>query len=696
MIETILQYLGWSFVALVPIPIVLLVRLLVRRSRWSVLRVTFVSLIGVAVAALWLHYLEGISEVEPGTLGGLLGVKLSGYLEGWVGKKLWAVVVANALFFLWLIAAMMDAIIATARFFINKPYIKEIKKEKTVIKEVKRYVDVQRPAEKKPESTPKTTPKTTPKATPKPPSAPRTQISSVDEAPDYKLPSASLLQDGTSGHHTVPKGEIDRNIAIIKETLADHHVQVESIDAIPGPTVTLYKIYPAKGVKVAAIRSLTEDVSVALKAGKVISSLLEDCVGMEVANKQRSSVSMRELVDSPEFKESGAALPVVIGREVTGEIKVFDLADAPHLLVAGATGQGKSVGLNVLVASLLYSKRPSDLKLVFIDPKKTEFSKYSRLFSHYLAVTPDAKSEEEEKYRSIVKDPKAADKVLRSLCQEMSDRYDLLEKAGTPDVKEYNAKYVGHHLNPKNGHRYLPYIVAIIDEYSQLVLGTGGPEGKAHARSIMTSLISLAQMGRACGIHLVIATQTPRREVISGLIKANFPMSIAFTVKTDVDSRVILDETGAEKLLGKGDMLICKNADTDRVQCGYISSSEIDVLTKAVESQKGYKKSFGTPYYLPEVKDEEDDGQGGPVDMTKIDDRFEEAARHIVLNQNASTSNLQTTLGMGYAKSARVMMQLEAAGIVGPLNESKKREVLIGTIAELEPILQQFLNTKKQ
>lgn len=696
MIETILQYLGWSFVALVPIPLVLLVRLLVRRSRWSILRVTIVSLIGVAVAALWLHYLEGISEVESGTLGGLLGVKLSGHIEDWVGKKLWAIVVANALFFLWLIAAMMDAIIATARFFINKPYIKEIKKEKTVIKEVKRYVDVPRPAEKKPESTPKTTPKTTPKATPKPPSAPRTQISSVDEAPDYKLPSANLLQDGTSGHHTVPKGEIDRNIAIIKETLADHHVQVESIDAIPGPTVTLYKIYPAKGVKVAAIRSLTDDVSVALKAGKVISSLLEDCVGMEVANKQRSAVSMRELVDSPEFKESGAALPVVIGREVTGEIKVFDLADAPHLLVAGATGQGKSVGLNVLVASLLYSKRPSDLKLVFIDPKKTEFSKYSRLYSHYLAVTSDAKSEEEEKYRSIVKDPKAADKVLRSLCQEMSDRYDLLEKAGTPDVKEYNAKYVGHHLNPKNGHRYLPYIVAIIDEYSQLVLGTGGPEGKAHARSIMTSLISLAQMGRACGIHLVIATQTPRREVISGLIKANFPMSIAFTVKTDVDSRVILDEAGAEKLLGKGDMLICKNADTDRVQCGYISSSEIDVLTKAVESQKGYKKSFGTPYYLPEVKDEEDDGQGGPVDMTKIDDRFEEAARHIVLNQNASTSNLQTTLGMGYAKSARVMMQLEAAGIVGPLNESKKREVLVGSITELEPILQQFLNAKTQ
>ena len=419
--------------------------------------------------------------------------------------------------------------------------------------------------------------------------------------PDYRIPAASILQDGSNGHHKVTQSEIDKNIAIIKETLADHHVQVSDIEAIPGPTVTLYKIYPAKGVKVAAIRNLTDDVSVALKAGKVISSLLEDCVGMEVANKQRSSVSMRELVESEEFKRSNASLPVVIGREVTGAVKVFDLAEAPHLLVAGATGQGKSVGLNVLVASLLYSKRPSELKLVFIDPKKTEFSKYSRLYSHYLAVTPDAQSEDDEKARSIIKDPKSADTILRSLCQEMDERYSLLEAAGTPEIKEYNAKYIAHQLNPQKGHRFLPYIVTIIDEYSQLVLGTGGPEGKAHARSIMTSIISIAQMGRAAGLHLVIATQTPRREVISGLIKANFPMSIAFTVKTDVDSRVILDEIGAEKLLGKGDMLISKNADTDRVQCGYISSGEIDILTNSVENQKGYKKSFNTPYYLPWV-----------------------------------------------------------------------------------------------
>lgn len=690
--ETVTQYLGWSVWALVLIPLVLLVRLLVRRSRWSIVRMTLVSLTGVAVGALWLHYAEALSGAEPGMMGGVLGGVLSSLLEGWVGEGLLPLVISTGLLFLWCGFALMDAIIATARFLINKPYVKE----RIVTKTVKKYIEVPKPVEKKelrkkqePVRKPAVKPVTTPA---------KASISSVDGAPDYRIPAVSLLQDGASGHHTVSKGEIDRNVAVIRETLSDHHIQVSDIEAIPGPTVTLYKIYPAKGVRVAAIRALTDDIAVALKSGKVISSILDDCVGMEVGNNQRSAVSIRELVESDEFRGSGANLPVVIGREVTGEVKVFDLADAPHLLVAGATGQGKSVGLNVLVASLLYAKRPSELKLVFIDPKKTEFSKYSRLYSHYLAVTPDAKSEEDEKARSIVKDPKAADTVLRSLCQEMSDRYDLLEKAGTPEIKEYNAKFLAHKLNPQDGHRFLPYIVTIIDEYSQLVLGTGGPEGKAHARSIMTSIISIAQMGRACGLHLVIATQTPRREVISGLIKANFPMSIAFTVKTDVDSRVILDEPGAEKLLGKGDMLISKNATTDRVQCGYISSTDLDSLTRAIEAQKGYKKSFNTPYYLPEVKDEDDKGGSGSGggDMGDLDERFEEAARLVVSCGQASTSDLQRRLGMGYAKAGRVMDQLEAAGIVGPQNGARKREVLIGSLAELETLLDSLRGGKSK
>ena len=681
------QYLGWAAWILLLIPLVLLVRLLSRRSRWSILRVVLVSLSGLAVISAWLHFAETTVGAAEGSLGGKLGGFLAGKLTALTGQVGPAFAISTVLLFLWAAFALMDAVIATARFYINKPYVREVVRE--VVKEVK--VEKEAPAKKM---------ETKPKPASKQPvkddkTLPRKEISSIDEAPDYRIPSASILEDGSKGHHTVTKAEIDRNIAIIKETLADHHVQVADIEAISGPTVTLYKVYPAKGVKVSAIRNLTDDVSVALKAGKVMSSLLEDCVGLEVANKQRSAVSFKELVESEEFRSSKASIPVVIGREVTGGIKVFDLADAPHLLVAGATGQGKSVGLNILISSLLYAKRPSELKLIFIDPKKTEFSKYSRLYSHYLAVTPDAESEEDEKARAIVMNPKAADKILRSLCQEMSDRYDLLEKAGTPEIKEYNAKYSAHQLNPKNGHRYLPYIVAIIDEYSQLVLGTGGPEGKQHARSIMTSIISLAQMGRACGIHLVIATQTPRREVISGLIKANFPMSIAFTVKTDVDSRVILDETGAEKLLGKGDMLISKNATTERVQCGYASSAEIDAITRAIESQKGYRKSFNTPYYLPEVKDEgeggSEGGSGGGVDMGNLDSKFEEAARLVVTTQRGSTSDLQRRLGMGYAKAGRVMDQLEAAGVVGPQNGSRPREVLVSSLDELETILKAFM-----
>lgn len=677
------HYLGWSAWILLLIPLVLIVRLVSKRSRWSILRMCLVSISGVAIASLWFHYAETLAGAEASAMSGLLGAKLATILEGWGGSVSISFFIATALLFLWCIAALIDAVIASARFFINKPYVKEIIKEKEVTKV--KWIEKERPVEPKPKKSPVKTP------TKAPASPAKSEISAIDEAPDYRIPAASILQDGSSGHHAVTKTEIDRNIAIIKETLADHHVQVSDIEAIPGPTVTLYKIYPAKGVKVAAIRNLTDDVSVALKSGKVLSSLLDDCVGMEVANKQRSAVSMRELVESSEFKQSNDSLPVAIGREVTGDVRVFDLADAPHLLIGGATGQGKSVCLNVLVASLLYAKRPSELKLVFIDPKKTEFSRYSHLYSHYLAVTPDAQSQDDEKARCIVKDTKSADTILRSLCQEMSDRYDLLEKAGTPEIKEYNAKYVAHKLNPQNGHRYLPYIVTIIDEYAQLLQGTS-PEAKASGRSIITSILSIAAMGRAAGLHLVIATQSPRREVVSGLIKANFPMSIALKVKTDVDSRVILDEMGAEKLLGKGDMLISKNADTDRVQCGFIAPSDIDSLMKAIESQQGYKKSFSTPYYLPEVKDEDDGNGTGSVDMKKLDERFEEAAKFVVINQFASTSNLQTNLGMGYARSARVMAQLEAAGIVGPQNgAAKKRDVLVGSLAELEPILKAYV-----
>ena len=676
---TIMEWLGWSAFILLLIPLVLLVRLFVRRSRWSILRITIVSLVGVAIASLWLHFAETLAGSEPLSMGGKLGSHLAEWLQGKTGGIRYAFFLSSGLMVIWIILAGLDAIIASARFFINKPYIKEIIKEK--------IVEVEKTVERKPRPAPQpkpTKPEKKVKPTPKP--APRSE----DDIPDFHTPGLGILKDRSAERKTVSKAEIENNISIIRETLADHHVQVADIDAVPGPTVTLYKVYPAKGVKVSAIKNLTNDVSVALKAESVMSSILKDCVGFEVANQERSSVSVKELVSSEEFQSSNAELPVAIGKKITGDVKVFDLADAPHLLVAGATKQGKSVGLNVIVASLLYSKRPSELKMVFIDPKKTEFGGYSRLLNHYLAVTQDADSEEDEKARAIVKTPENADTTLRSLCQEMSDRYDLMEKAGTPNLLEYLEKWNAHKLNPQNGHRFLPYIVVVIDEYSQLVLGTGGPDAKAHARSIMTSIISLAQMGRACGIHLIIATQTPRREVVSGMIKANFPMSIAFKTKTNADSMVILDQGGAEDLIGKGDMLLSVDASTERIQCGYISSSEIDALTRTIESQKGYHKSFSTPYYLPEVKDESKDGGSGSVDMKKLDERFEEAARLVVTQQKASTSYLQTALGMGFSKSARVMAQLEAAGIVGPQDGSKPREVLIGSLAELEPILQRF------
>ena len=336
---------------------------------------------------------------------------------------------------------------------------------------------------------------------------------------------------------------------------------------------------------------------------------------------------------------------------------------------------------------MLFARRPSELKMVFVDPKKTEFGGYSRLLNHYLAILPGAGSAAEEKARAIVKEPGPAEMTLRAVCQEMDERYSLLEAAGVPNIVEYRRKWNAHVLNSKNGHRFLPYLVIVLDEYAQLVLGQGSPEAKAKGRSIMNSIISIAQMGRAAGIHLIIATQTPRKDVVSGMIKANFPMSIAFKTKTWQDSSVILDQAGAEKLIGNGDMLLSFNAKQERIQCGFISSGEIDAMTRVIEAQKGYHKSFNTPYYLPEVQ--EDSGSSGPgsVDLSHHDERFEEAARMVVMTQMGSTSDLQRKFQFGHARAGRVMDELKAAGIVGPKNGSKPRQVLVSSMDELEAIL---------
>ena len=514
-----------------------------------------------------------------------------------------------------------------------------------------------------------------------------------DGLPKYKTPSLSILGDYTNALHKVQQDELVRNNTLIRNTLASYKIQVRDVTAIVGPTVTLYKVYPAPGVKISAIKQLQEDIGINLQARGVRIVTLADSVGIEVANDKASIVPLKNLLNDEAFRESKAELPVAIGYTISQQVKVFDLADAPHLLVAGATKQGKSVGLNVIVASLLYSKHPSELKFVFVDPKMVEFSAYGRLLHHYLAVLPNAVSEQEEKDRAIVKNAKDAAAVLQSLCVEMDARYELLSKALVNNIKLYNAKYKEHHLRADEGHHFLPYIVVVIDEYADLTMSVGaGPESKALARSITTSVIRLAQKGRAAGLHVILATQRPTVDVITGLIKANFPMRIAFRVTSRIDSATILDQPGADKLIGRGDMLLYSGVEMERVQCAYIGNDEIVDLTKAVGDQIGYQKSYNTPYYLPEPPTESSEGgEGGMVDMKALDERFEEAARTVVLNQRGSTSDLQRKLGMGYAKAGRVMDQLEAAGIVGPQNGAKPREVLVKDIAELEEILQHFM-----
>ena len=520
------------------------------------------------------------------------------------------------------------------------------------------------------------------------------RINVRDELDKFRFPPLELLDDYEGSRQEVSQDELRRNNFKIRATLKTYKIEVDNVKAVVGPTVTLYKVYPAPGVKISSIRSLQDDIAMALKADKGVRVVtLADSVGIEVANDHPSIVPLKAMFNDPSFLESKAELPVAIGYTITQKVKVFDLTDAPHLLVAGATKQGKSVGLNVLIASLLYSKHPAELKFVFIDPKMVEFSAYAKLLKHYLAVLPTAASEADEMGSAIVKDTKSAETILKSLCVEMDERYQLLSKALVNNVKLYNEKFKDRHLLPTEGHRYMPYLVVVVDEYADLTMSVGGgSDSKAIARSISTSIIRLAQKGRAAGIHVVLATQRPSVDVITGLIKANFPTRIAFRVFSQIDSRTILDSSGAEKLIGKGDMIYYAGADVERVQCAFISNDEINALTEFIGNQDGYKRSYNTPYYLPAPEPDSSEDGGGMIDMKNLDERFEEAARLVVTSQRGSTSDLQRRLGMGYAKAGRVMDQLEAAGIVGPQQGSKPREVLVTTFEELDRIIEAFKN----
>jgi S-DNA-T family DNA segregation ATPase FtsK/SpoIIIE len=511
-----------------------------------------------------------------------------------------------------------------------------------------------------------------------------------DGLPKYKFPGLDLLESYSSSNLEVSDEELNRNNNRIRTALGNYKIQIANVKAVVGPTVTLYKVYPAPGVRIADIKKLQEDIAMSLNAKGVRVIALSDSVGIEVANDHAATVALKSMLNDDAFRNTKAELPVAIGYTITQKVKVFDLAEAPHLLIAGATKQGKSVGLNVLVASLLYSKHPSELKFVFIDPKMVEFSAYGDLLHHYLAVMPE-NSEADEVNKAIVKNPKDAEKILRSLCVEMDERYNLLSQAGVNKITLYNEKYKAHHLRSDQGHRFLPYLVVIVDEFADLTMSAGGSaESRASSRSIINSIIRLAQKGRAAGLHVILATQRPSVDVISGQIKANFPLRIAFRVASRIDSQTILDAPGAEKLIGRGDMLLSAGIDNERLQCAFISGEETEKITSFIGAQTGYGRCYNTPYYLPDVNDGNGEAGGATIDMRDLDERFEEAAKMIVTTQRGSTSDLQRKLGMGYAKAGRVMDQLEAAGIVGPQEGSKPRQVLVQDLDSLQAILDAY------
>jgi len=490
------------------------------------------------------------------------------------------------------------------------------------------------------------------------------------DLPNFKTPPMSLLEEYRDKIFEVSRDELEKNKQRIVNALDSYRIKVVGISAKTGPTVTLYKIHLADGIKVAQVRNLEEDIAISLGAKGVRVVTLLDSVGIEVANERPSVVSFKSIINSQKFSELKMEMPLAMGITVTNEPFFIDLAKMPHLLVAGATGTGKSVGLNVIISSLLFTKHPSELKLVLVDPKKVELSIYEKIDKHYLAMLPDGDE-------AIITDTKKVVNTMRSLCIEMDDRYDLLKKADVRQLKEYNEKFLQRKLNPLNGHKYLPYIVVIIDEFADLLMTAG--------REVEEPIARLAQKARAVGIHLVIATQRPTANVITGNIKANFISRIAFKVTSSLESRVIIDSIGANRLIGRGDMLVVSpGTELTRVQCALIDTPEILRIVKFIADQRGY----GAPFELPPYVDENDQEGIGDVDLHKRDAMFDECAKMVVQTQQGSTSMLQRKLGIGYARAGRIMDQLEMAGIVGPQEGSKARNVLITDFDTLDRLLE--------
>ncbi|MBN1414186.1 MAG: DNA translocase FtsK 4TM domain-containing protein [Bacteroidales bacterium] len=492
------------------------------------------------------------------------------------------------------------------------------------------------------------------------------------DLPHFQMPPLEMLAKHDSDNPNVTNEELISNKNKIVETLSNYKIQIDKIKATIGPTVTLYEIVPAPGVRISKIKSLEDDIALSLAALgiRIIAPMPgKGTIGIEVPNQNPEIVSMRSVLGSRKFQECNYDLAVALGKTIANETFVFDLARMPHLLVAGATGQGKSVGLNCIITSLLFKKHPSQLKFVLIDPKKVELTLYSKLEKHYLAKIPDAEE-------AIITDTHKVIYTLNSLTIEMDQRYDLLKKAGVRNIKEYNHKFIKRNLSPEKGHRYLPYIVVIVDEFADLIMTAG--------KEVETPLARLAQLARAIGIHLVIATQRPTTNIITGVIKANFPARIAFRVTSMVDSRTILDAPGANQLIGRGDLLFAPGSEMTRLQCAFIDIPEIESITDYISFQQG----FPTALYLPEYIDESTP-EGLEIDLSRKDSLFNEAARLVVLHQQGSTSLIQRKFSIGYNRAGRIMDQLEAAGIVGAPDGSKPRQVFFSD----EYSLEQYLST---
>ncbi|MDR1887075.1 MAG: DNA translocase FtsK [Prevotellaceae bacterium] len=489
----------------------------------------------------------------------------------------------------------------------------------------------------------------------------------------YQRPTVDLLEDYKTLGDKIDNEELKRNKDKIVEILGHYKIGIDKIYATVGPTVTLYEIVPKEGIRISQIRRLEDDIALRIAAMgvRIIAPMPgKGTVGIEVPNDKPDIVSMRSVIKSAKFQESKFDLPVALGKTILGEVYAFDLAKMPHLLVAGATGQGKSVGLNAILTSLLYKKHPAELKIVMVDPKKVELTPYNKIEKHFLAKLPDTEE-------PIITDTQKVVYTLKSLCMEMDNRYDLLKIAGVRNVKEYNEKFVNRRLNPLKGHKYMPYILLVIDEFADLIMTAG--------KEIEEPIARLAQLARAIGIHLIIATQRPTTNIITGLIKANFPARIAFRVTSMIDSRTILDVPGANRLIGRGDMLISTGGtDLIRVQCAFVDTPEVDRVTDFIRLQPGYGEAYDLPEYVDDKHAEKQ------IDMQNLDPMFEDAAKVIVQNQIGSTSLIQRKLSLGYNRSGRIMDQLQAAGIVGPADGSKPRQVLISDLLSLDAILTAF------